>query len=49
VQWTDADINISLTEKGTYLVSDQKNDVAIWAEGIEVKENCKPIFEVGAN
>ena len=49
VQWTDADINISLTEKGTYLVSDQKNDVAIWTEGIEVKENCKPMFEVGEN
>ena len=49
VQWTDADINISLTEKGTYVVSDQKHDVAIWTEGIEVKENCKPIFEVGEN
>src|SRR5215471_1667835 len=45
VQWTDADIHISLTEKGTYVVSDQKHDVAIWTEGIEVKENCKPMFE----
>ena len=47
VQWTDADINISLTDHGTYVVSDQKHDVAIWTESIEVKENCKPIFEIG--
>lgn len=44
VHWTDADINISYMDNGTYLVSDQKNAVAIWTEGIEVKENCKPIF-----
>jgi hypothetical protein len=47
VQWTEADITIALTANGTYVVRDQTHDVAIWTEGIEVKENCKPIFAVG--
>ena len=47
VQWTDADINISLTEKGTYLVSDQKKTLPSGPRELRSKRTANPFLRWG--
>jgi hypothetical protein len=47
VAWSNCDLTVSLTDAGKWVIKDAIAGLEILAEGVEVRENCKPIYEAG--
>jgi hypothetical protein len=44
VAWENCDLEISLTDTGRWVIKDLIAGVEILADGVEVRENCKPRY-----
>ena len=47
VVWFDCDVEVSIRDDGKWVIKDVVAGVEILAEGVEVKENCEPIYVAG--
>jgi hypothetical protein len=47
VTWDNCDLEVSLTDEGKWLIRDAVAGLEVLAEGVDVAENCKPIYVAG--